>query len=120
MKQHLIGTRISKAQLYETLNGQWIDIHVKDISSKLSELRIQGNQIATESNYMKIFAVKRKLNIWESDSIVKYVLRRVGDNNINLYINHVKNIMMYKKLYLIFFHEIRYSYCRLSTISTTI
>ncbi|ETO11635.1 hypothetical protein RFI_25743, partial [Reticulomyxa filosa] len=75
MKQHSIGTKISKSQVYEAFNEQWIDIHVKNISNKLSELRIQtnpkkiklafhqycqdlgfemflqGNQVATESDY---------------------------------------------------------------------
>ncbi|ETO34311.1 NB-ARC domain-containing protein, partial [Reticulomyxa filosa] len=43
MKQRSIGTKISKAQVYEVFNEQWIDIHVKNISNKLSELRIQTN-----------------------------------------------------------------------------
>ncbi|ETO33633.1 mycorrhiza-induced NACHT/WD-repeat protein [Reticulomyxa filosa] len=43
-KQHSIGTKISKAQVYEAFNEQWIDVHVKNISNKLSELRIQTNQ----------------------------------------------------------------------------
>ncbi|ETN99992.1 hypothetical protein RFI_37466, partial [Reticulomyxa filosa] len=43
MKQHPVGTRISKAQVYEAFNEQWIDVHVKNISTKLSELRIQTN-----------------------------------------------------------------------------
>ncbi|ETO36350.1 NB-ARC domain-containing protein [Reticulomyxa filosa] len=43
MKQHSIGTKISKAQVYEAFNEQWIDMHVKNISNKLSELRIQTN-----------------------------------------------------------------------------
>ncbi|ETN98252.1 hypothetical protein RFI_39258 [Reticulomyxa filosa] len=43
MKQHPIGTKISKSQVYEAFNQQWIDIHVKNISNKLSELRIQTN-----------------------------------------------------------------------------
>ncbi|ETO34877.1 WD-40 repeat-containing protein, partial [Reticulomyxa filosa] len=74
-KQHPIGTKISKSQVYEAFNEQWIDIHVKNITNKLSELRIQtnprkikfafqqycqnlgfemfmqGNQVATESDY---------------------------------------------------------------------
>ncbi|ETO02349.1 hypothetical protein RFI_35087, partial [Reticulomyxa filosa] len=75
MKQHPIGAKISKAQVYEVFNEQWIDIHVKNIVHKLSELRIQsnpnkikasfyrycqdlgfemfiqGNQVATENDY---------------------------------------------------------------------
>ncbi|ETO32083.1 WD-40 repeat protein [Reticulomyxa filosa] len=75
MKQHPIGTKISKAQIYEAFNEQWIDIYVKNIVNKLSELRIQtnlkkikaafqqycqdlafemfiqGNQVATENDY---------------------------------------------------------------------
>ncbi|ETO29091.1 hypothetical protein RFI_08036 [Reticulomyxa filosa] len=43
MKQHPAGTKISKAQVYEAFNEQWIDIHIKNISNKLSELRIQTN-----------------------------------------------------------------------------
>ncbi|ETO34207.1 WD repeat-containing protein, partial [Reticulomyxa filosa] len=43
MKQGSIGTKISKSQVYEAFNEQWIDIHVKNISNKLSELRIQAN-----------------------------------------------------------------------------
>ncbi|ETO00084.1 hypothetical protein RFI_37375, partial [Reticulomyxa filosa] len=38
-----IGTKISKSQVYEAFNEQWIDVHVKNISNKLSELRIQTN-----------------------------------------------------------------------------
>ncbi|ETO34028.1 hypothetical protein RFI_03064, partial [Reticulomyxa filosa] len=43
MKQDFIGTKILKAQVYEAFNEQWIDIHVKNISNKLSELRVQTN-----------------------------------------------------------------------------
>ncbi|ETO08161.1 hypothetical protein RFI_29227 [Reticulomyxa filosa] len=43
MKQHPTGTKISKAQVYEAFNEQWIDMHIKNISDKLSELRIQMN-----------------------------------------------------------------------------
>ncbi|ETO00092.1 hypothetical protein RFI_37367, partial [Reticulomyxa filosa] len=80
MKQHPIGTKISKSHIYEAFNEQWIDIHVKNISNKLAELRIQtnpkkiklafqqycqnlgfemfhqGNQVATENDYTE--------NIW--------------------------------------------------------
>ncbi|ETO29645.1 WD-40 repeat-containing protein [Reticulomyxa filosa] len=74
MKQHLVGTKLSKSQVYEAFNELWIDTHVKNISNKLSELRIrtnpkkiklsfqqycqdlgfemflQGNQVATEND----------------------------------------------------------------------
>ncbi|ETO04528.1 NB-ARC domain-containing protein [Reticulomyxa filosa] len=74
-KQHPIGTKISKSQVYEAFNEQWIDVHVKNIINKLLELRIQinfnkiklsfhqycqdlgfemfiqGNQVATENDY---------------------------------------------------------------------
>ncbi|ETN99285.1 hypothetical protein RFI_38196, partial [Reticulomyxa filosa] len=43
MKQHPLGTIISKAQIYEAFNDQWIDIHINNIINKLSELRIQIN-----------------------------------------------------------------------------
>ncbi|ETO06244.1 hypothetical protein RFI_31152, partial [Reticulomyxa filosa] len=33
----------TKSQVYKAFNKQWIDIHVKNISNKLSELRIQSN-----------------------------------------------------------------------------
>ncbi|ETO03136.1 hypothetical protein RFI_34274, partial [Reticulomyxa filosa] len=88
MKQHPIGTKISKAQIYEAFNEQWIDIHVKNIVNKLSELRIQispkkiklafqqycqnlgfemfmqGNQVATENDYK----VYEKDKIWKTKS----------------------------------------------------
>ncbi|ETO02472.1 hypothetical protein RFI_34959, partial [Reticulomyxa filosa] len=67
MKQHPIGTEISKAQVYEVFNEQWIDIHVKNVNSIKSkkikaafyiycqdlafEMFIQGNQVATENDY---------------------------------------------------------------------
>ncbi|ETO02578.1 hypothetical protein RFI_34840, partial [Reticulomyxa filosa] len=75
MKRHSIGTKISKSQVYEVFNEQWIDVHVKNVVNKLSELRIQsnpkkikaafylycqdlafemfiqGNQVATENDY---------------------------------------------------------------------
>ncbi|ETO03435.1 hypothetical protein RFI_33972 [Reticulomyxa filosa] len=35
MKQHSIGTKISKSQVYEAFNEQWIDVHVKNISKKI-------------------------------------------------------------------------------------
>ncbi|ETO09798.1 hypothetical protein RFI_27579 [Reticulomyxa filosa] len=43
IKQHPIGTKISKSQVYEAFNDQWIDVHVNSVSNKLSELRIQTN-----------------------------------------------------------------------------
>ncbi|ETO33521.1 hypothetical protein RFI_03583 [Reticulomyxa filosa] len=42
-KQYGAGSRISKAQVYEVFNDQWIDIHSQNITSKLAELRIQMN-----------------------------------------------------------------------------
>ncbi|ETO15968.1 mycorrhiza-induced NACHT/WD-repeat protein, partial [Reticulomyxa filosa] len=42
-KQHSVGTKISKAQVYEAFNEQWLDLHIQNISSKLAELRIQTN-----------------------------------------------------------------------------
>ncbi|ETO03152.1 hypothetical protein RFI_34258 [Reticulomyxa filosa] len=35
MKQHSIGTKISKSQVYEAFNEQQIDIHVKNLSKKI-------------------------------------------------------------------------------------
>ncbi|ETN99333.1 hypothetical protein RFI_38148, partial [Reticulomyxa filosa] len=43
VKQYGTGSRISKAQVYEVFNDQWIDIHSQNIVSKLAELRIQMN-----------------------------------------------------------------------------
>ncbi|ETO34415.1 WD-40 repeat protein [Reticulomyxa filosa] len=43
VKQYGAGSRISKAQVYEVFNEQWIDIHSQNIISKLAELRIQMN-----------------------------------------------------------------------------
>ncbi|ETO10930.1 NB-ARC domain-containing protein [Reticulomyxa filosa] len=43
VKQYDIGSRISKAQVYEVFTNQWIDIHCQNIISKLAELRIQMN-----------------------------------------------------------------------------
>ncbi|ETO04970.1 hypothetical protein RFI_32426 [Reticulomyxa filosa] len=43
VKQYGAGSRISKAQVYEVFNDQWIDIHSQNIISKLAELRIQMN-----------------------------------------------------------------------------
>ncbi|ETO11081.1 hypothetical protein RFI_26295, partial [Reticulomyxa filosa] len=43
VKQYGAGSRISKAQVYEVFNDQWIDIHSQNIISKLAELRIQLN-----------------------------------------------------------------------------
>ncbi|ETO33485.1 hypothetical protein RFI_03617, partial [Reticulomyxa filosa] len=41
--QYGAGSKISKAQVYEVFNDQWIDIHSQNIISKLAELRIQMN-----------------------------------------------------------------------------
>ncbi|ETO05269.1 NB-ARC domain-containing protein [Reticulomyxa filosa] len=41
VKQYGAGSKISKAQVYEVFNDQWIDIHSQNIISKLAELRIQ-------------------------------------------------------------------------------
>ncbi|ETO24255.1 hypothetical protein RFI_12903, partial [Reticulomyxa filosa] len=43
VKQYDVGSRISKAHVYEVFNDQWIDIHCQNIISKLAELRIQMN-----------------------------------------------------------------------------
>ncbi|ETO35956.1 NB-ARC domain-containing protein, partial [Reticulomyxa filosa] len=43
VKQYGTGSRISKVQVYEVFNDQWIDIHSQNIVSKLAELRIQMN-----------------------------------------------------------------------------
>ncbi|ETO07939.1 hypothetical protein RFI_29451, partial [Reticulomyxa filosa] len=68
VKQYPTGTRISKAQVYETFNKQWIDVHVKELRIQTNpkkiklafqqycqnlgfEMFIQGNQVATENNY---------------------------------------------------------------------
>ncbi|ETO15385.1 WD-40 repeat-containing protein [Reticulomyxa filosa] len=43
IKQYGIESRITKTQIYQVFNDQWIDIHSQNIISKLSELRIQIN-----------------------------------------------------------------------------
>ncbi|ETO06246.1 hypothetical protein RFI_31150, partial [Reticulomyxa filosa] len=43
VKQYGIGSKITKAQVYEVFNDQWIDIHSQNVISKLAELRIQMN-----------------------------------------------------------------------------
>ncbi|ETO07071.1 WD-40 repeat-containing protein [Reticulomyxa filosa] len=43
VKQYGVGSRISRAQVYEVFNDQWVDIHTQNITSKLAELRIQTN-----------------------------------------------------------------------------
>ncbi|ETO13217.1 G-protein beta WD-40 repeats containing protein [Reticulomyxa filosa] len=43
VKQYGIGSRISKTQVYEVFNDQWIDIHAQNVITKLSKLRIQIN-----------------------------------------------------------------------------
>ncbi|ETO09074.1 hypothetical protein RFI_28314, partial [Reticulomyxa filosa] len=43
VKQYGAGSKISKAQVYEVFNDQWIDIHSQNIIFKLAELRIQMN-----------------------------------------------------------------------------
>ncbi|ETO11120.1 hypothetical protein RFI_26256, partial [Reticulomyxa filosa] len=41
VKRYGLESEISKAQVYEVFNDQWIDIHIQNIVSKLSKLRIQ-------------------------------------------------------------------------------
>ncbi|ETN97692.1 hypothetical protein RFI_39834, partial [Reticulomyxa filosa] len=53
MKQHSIGTNISKVQVYEAFNQQWIDFHVQNISNKLAELRIQTNPNKIKSAFQQ-------------------------------------------------------------------
>ncbi|ETO24550.1 WD-40 repeat protein [Reticulomyxa filosa] len=53
IKQHPIKTDISKSQIYEAFNEQWIDIHVKNISNKLSELRMQTNFKRIKSSFQQ-------------------------------------------------------------------
>ncbi|ETO14106.1 WD-40 repeat-containing protein [Reticulomyxa filosa] len=43
LKRHPSGTKISRAQVYEAFNEQWIDIHIHNLAAKLAELRIQIN-----------------------------------------------------------------------------
>ncbi|ETO22667.1 WD-40 repeat-containing protein [Reticulomyxa filosa] len=105
MKKHSAGTKISKAQVYEAFNEQWIDIHVENISKKLSELRIQtnpkkaklafqqycqnlgfemfiqGNQVATEDDY------KEDDRIWSKlDPIIETDIKNT-DEKLELQIN---------------------------------
>ncbi|ETO32884.1 hypothetical protein RFI_04233 [Reticulomyxa filosa] len=41
MKRHLKGTNISRTQVYEAFNEQWISLHIHKLFNKLAELRIQ-------------------------------------------------------------------------------
>ncbi|ETN98504.1 hypothetical protein RFI_38988, partial [Reticulomyxa filosa] len=43
VEKYGVGSRISKVQIYEVFNDQLIDIHIQNIITKLSELRIQIN-----------------------------------------------------------------------------
>ncbi|ETO16731.1 hypothetical protein RFI_20608 [Reticulomyxa filosa] len=43
VKQYGTDSKISRAQVYEVFNEQWIDIHTQSIASKLADLRIQMN-----------------------------------------------------------------------------
>ncbi|ETO29051.1 NB-ARC domain-containing protein [Reticulomyxa filosa] len=43
IKQYGAGSKISKAQVYDVFNEQWIDTRAQHIMSKLAELRIQTN-----------------------------------------------------------------------------
>ncbi|ETO24762.1 hypothetical protein RFI_12393 [Reticulomyxa filosa] len=43
IQQYGAGSNISKVQIYEVFNDQWIDIHSQNVISNLSELRIQMN-----------------------------------------------------------------------------
>ncbi|ETN97820.1 hypothetical protein RFI_39706, partial [Reticulomyxa filosa] len=43
VEKYGVGNRISKAQVYEVFNDQLIDIHIENIITKLSELRMQMN-----------------------------------------------------------------------------
>ncbi|ETO09075.1 WD-40 repeat protein [Reticulomyxa filosa] len=43
VQQYGADANISKAQVYEVFNDHWIDIHIQNITSKLSELRIQSS-----------------------------------------------------------------------------
>ncbi|ETN99931.1 hypothetical protein RFI_37536 [Reticulomyxa filosa] len=159
VKKYGVGSRISKAQVYEVFNDQLIDINIQNIITKLSELRIQmninkiksilkqycldlgfdmfqqGSQIAIEPEFQyqndndiiwsKLdpeIENENKTNIIEekTETEMKTINTTVaktqdiwekyfnGDKlviiNINFYINHVKNIMQHKKLYLISFH----------------
>ncbi|ETO28818.1 WD-40 repeat-containing protein [Reticulomyxa filosa] len=43
MKRHPKGANISRTQVYEAFNEQWINLHAHTLSNKLSDLRIQVN-----------------------------------------------------------------------------
>ncbi|ETO17126.1 WD-40 repeat protein, partial [Reticulomyxa filosa] len=110
MKQHSIGTKISKAQVYEAFNEQWVDMHVENIANKLSELRIQtnpqkiklafhqycqnlgfemfirGNQVATENDCKE----NENYNIWSKLDPVMEIETKHMDEKLELKMNDTK------------------------------
>ncbi|ETO00531.1 hypothetical protein RFI_36909, partial [Reticulomyxa filosa] len=114
IKQHPIGTKISKAQVYEAFNEQWIDIHVENIANKLSELRIQtnikkikfafqqycqdlgfemfmqGNQVATENDY-KGYEYN---NIWSKlDPTMEMEIKHIDEKKIEIFGNNISMVI---------------------------
>ncbi|ETO09924.1 NB-ARC domain-containing protein, partial [Reticulomyxa filosa] len=104
------NTRISRAQVYQVFNDQWINNHAQNIILKLKELKVQMSinklksvlerycldlgfdmffeekQIITELNMdvdvndFQNVDVDKWQRYFNGDSIAKYVLRKVGDN----------------------------------------
>ncbi|ETO34299.1 hypothetical protein RFI_02795, partial [Reticulomyxa filosa] len=94
---------------YETFNEQWIDIHVKNISNKLSELRIQtipkkikfafqqycrdlgfemffqGNQVATENDHKEY----ENNNIWTKSDLTMEIENKNEDDKTELKMNEI-------------------------------
>ncbi|ETO07442.1 hypothetical protein RFI_29950, partial [Reticulomyxa filosa] len=73
MQRHPVGTKISRAQVYEAFNDQWLDLHIQNLSIKLAELRIrinankmklafQKNQVATEQDIAQVQDIANMLD----------------------------------------------------------
>ncbi|ETO01456.1 hypothetical protein RFI_35984 [Reticulomyxa filosa] len=110
VKQYGVGSRISKVQVYEVFNDQWIDIHRFDMFHQENQIAIEPKS-QNENNDHEIWSqldptiemeikhmdeklelernetkthVSKTQDVWEKyfngNSIAKYVLRKVGDN----------------------------------------
>ncbi|ETO25575.1 NB-ARC domain-containing protein [Reticulomyxa filosa] len=114
VKQYGADSKISKAQVYEAFNEQWIDIHVKNILSKLSELKIQtnpkkiklafqkycqdlgfemfvqGNQVATESD--NIIQNQSNLIFNKVDPIIEIKIEEIDEKKLEIKTNEIDTL----------------------------
>ncbi|ETO14888.1 hypothetical protein RFI_22480, partial [Reticulomyxa filosa] len=80
VKQYGAGSRISKAQVYEVFNDQWIDIHSQNIISKLAELRIQMN-IGKIKTTLRQYCLNLGFDMFYQGSQVAVELESQYENN---------------------------------------